>query len=224
MPPPINAQRDNALDAAIEYYLPGQGILSAGLFYKRIDDPIYTQTTAETDYQVVGQTIAQATVTRPMNATRSTIKGLELNAQSQFTFLPGFLSGFGIGANVTFIDGKAEGVFNRADKLPLFLQSKVVGTAQLFYERKSLSARVAYSYRSKYLAEVGPNASQDIYVDNFGQLDAQLSYRWTDNVTTFVEGANLTDAPLRRFTGISRQLNENQKYGPTFRGGVRVRF
>lgn len=41
--PDLKAYKALNADLGVEYYLPGQGLLSVGLFYKKIDNPIYTQ-------------------------------------------------------------------------------------------------------------------------------------------------------------------------------------
>ncbi len=222
--PDLKPFRARNFDASLEYYLPSQGVISVGLFYKDIDDPIYTQTLLLQNGVFAGQSFSGVSVVTPVNARSETIKGVEFNAQSQFTFLPGFLSGFGASLNFTYIDGSADGLPNRAGDVPLFLQSKRVGTAQIFYEKYGLTARVAYSYRSRYLDTLGADRTTDQYVDDNGQLDVRASYALTKNLIIFGEGINLNDAPWRRFIGDSHNLIERERYGLQVRGGVQFRY
>ena len=95
----------------------------------------------------------------------------------ELTFLPGPFDGLGVGVNATFIDSSIKGVPNRREDLPLVQQSKSVGTAQIFYEKHGLTARVAYSYRSKFLYTIGADANSDIYWDKHGQ--ANTNHKWS---------------------------------------------
>ena len=212
------------LDASAEYYLPGQGILSVGLFWKHIDNPIYSQSLAVADGSYAGQTFDEANVVQPLNVNKATVKGIEFNGQVQFTFLPSPLDGLGVSANYTRIGGHAEGLADRPGNIPLFLQSKHVGTAQLFYEKYGIAVRVAYTYRSGYLDTLGGTASTDQYTDSNGQLDVHASYQLTPNFTVFADGTNLNDAPWRRWIGDPSQLIERERYGYQVRGGVQVSF
>jgi len=212
------------VDLGAEYYLPGQGVLSIGLFFKHIDNPIYVQELHVSNRTYAGVLYPEADVSQPLNADDEIVKGVELNGQTQFTFLPGFWSGFGISANYTRVDGHAKAPGLRSGNIPLFFQSKNIGTVQLFYEKHGFAARIAYTYRSKYLDTLGDTRETDEYTDDNGQLDVHASYQVTPNVTVFADGTNLTDSPWRRFIGTKGQLVERERYSYSLRGGVQVHF
>ena len=222
--PDLKPLKATNFDASLEYYLPNQGVISVGLFYKDIDSPIYTQSLLRQSGTFAGQAFTGVSLVTPINARSEDVKGVEFNAQTQFTFLPGVLSGLGASINYTYIDGSADGLPNRPGDVPLFFQSKRVGTAQIFYEKYGFSARVAYSYRSRYLDTLGADATTDQYTDDNGQLDVRASYALTKNLIVFGEGINLNDAPWRRFIGDSHNLVERERYGYTVRGGVQFRY
>jgi TonB-dependent receptor len=212
------------LDAAIEYYLPNKGVISVGAFYKHLDDPIYSVGRTITGGSFAGQTFATALVTQPINVDKAEIYGVEFNVIYQFDFLPGPLAGLGVSANLTLVDGHGEGLASRAGQFPLFFQSKTVGNAQLTYEKYGITARVAYSYRSKYLDTLGTDATQDQYTDNNGQLDARIGYEVIPGAEVYVEGTNLTDTPWRRFIGVKSQLVERERYDASYRVGLQLKF
>lgn len=212
------------LDASVEYYLPSQGILSVGLFYKHIDNPIYTQVVRVTDGNYGGQSFPTADVSQPFNAKDEVVKGIELNAQVQFTFLPSPLDGFGASANYTHVSGHADAPEIRTGDVPLFFQSKNIANAQLSYEKYGFSARIAYSFRSHYLDLLGSDPRTDEYTDDHGELDVHASYQFSPAFTIFGDATNLTDAPWRRYIGTKNQLVERERYGPLFRVGVQIHF
>ena len=108
--------------------------------------------------------------------------------------------------------------------MPLFNQSRYVGTAQLFYEKYGLNLRLAYSYRSKYLDTLGASVLSDAYTGDLGQLDARGSYDLGDHMSVFVEAANLNDAPWRRYFGLPNQVYENERYGWSGKIGFQLKY
>ena len=219
------------LDASLEYYLPSQGVLSVGLFYKHIDNPIYVQGVTVLNGSFAGQTYANALVSQPFNADDETIQGVEVNAQAQLTFLPSPFDGFGVSANYTHVSGHANAPAVRPGDIPLFDQSHDIGNVQIFYEKYGFAARVAFSYRSAYLDTFGggdkpgvPGATQDQYTDANGQVDFHASYQVVKQATVFFDATNLTDAPWRRYIGTPSQLVERERYSFLLRGGVQVHF
>ena len=225
--PNLEALKSANFDAAIEYYLPGQGILSAAVFYKKIDHPIFsairTPTAAEQTLYGLG---AAAAVTQSVNADDAEIRGLELNAQAQLTFLPGPFDGLGVSANWTAVDAHATAtVLGRAGDVPLSLQSDYTGTAQLLYEKYGFTARIAWSWRSRYLLALGGSAAADQWVDDYASTDARIAYTFAGKAATvFIEGSNLTDEPYRIWVGDQRTVIENERYGPTWRAGLQLAF
>ncbi|WP_354287976.1 TonB-dependent receptor [Sphingomonas sp. UYEF23] len=184
-------------DLSAEYYLAGQGIVSIAGFYKHLDDPIFTVGTTQGG-TFGGTTFTRALVTQPVNGDSAKIYGVEANLQAQLTFLPGALSGFGVSGNFTYTDGSSRGVIGRAGSVRNLLQSKYIGTAQLYYEKYGLTGRLAYTYRSAYLDTLGASAATDQYTDENNSLDARIGYSPVKQFTVFVEASNLLDSPWRR--------------------------
>lgn len=213
-------------DLAAEFYLPGQGLFSVGLFYKRLDNPIYTLTVVNTSGTYAGQSFTAVDLITPVNLDKATIKGVEANLQKRFDFLPAPLDGFGIAANYTHVTGHSSGQVQGIARTsaPLFNQSRDSGTAQIFYEKYGIALRVAYTYRSKFLDTLGNNAAADQYTDHNGQLDVNASYQVTPQLIFFANATNLTDAPWRRFVGQKTQLVERERYDYTVRWGAQLHF
>ena len=210
-------------DLSAEYYLAGQGIVSIAGFYKHLDDPIFTVGTTQGG-TVGGTTFTRALVTQPVNGDSAKIYGVEANLQAQLTFLPGALSGFGVSGNFTYTDGSSRGVIGRAGSVRNLLQSKYIGTAQLYYEKYGLTGRLAYTYRSAYLDTLGTTAATDQYTDENNSLDARIGYSPVKQFTVFVEASNLLDSPWRRYQAVKTQLIENERYRQTFRIGVQLAY
>lgn len=221
--PDLKPYKAVAGDLSAEYYLSGQGILSVAAFYKHLDDPIFTAGFNQAG-TFGGVAFTNALVTQPLNARSAELYGVEANLQTQLQFLPSPLDGLGVSGNFTYTDGLASGVPNRADKVPNFLQSKYTGTAQIFYEKYGLTARLAYTYRSKYLDTLGGSKATDQYTDENNSLDARIGFSPVKAYTIFAEASNLLDSPWRRFQAVKTQLIENERYRQSYRVGVQLAF
>ncbi len=220
--PELDRLESTNLDFSIEYYLPSGGLVSAGVFHKDIDRPIYSRTESFEEIEFGGRFFAELERTRPENAESGEITGIELNYQQQFVALPSPWNGFGVGLNYTYSDSEAT-VFDRDEKLPFFLQPDHIGNAALYFERSGFEARLAWSYRSEYLDEVGGDLNEDIYVASHSQLDFKTSYAIGDSWTVFLEVINITDEPLRYLSGDGfGRLAENEVYGWNALLGVQV--
>lgn len=222
--PNLEPLRSTNFDVAFEYYIGEGGIFSVAAFYKEIEDPIYFANVTESG-TYAGQALVDAEVTRPVNASSATVQGLEFNAQYEFNFLPSPFDGLSAGASLTFVESEAEGIPGRAGEgLPLANQSDEVISAHVSYEKYGFSARVAYTYRSEYLLEPGEDAYTDVFVNDFHQWDARVSYAITQHATVFLEGSNLNDEPYRLYQGVRARLDESERYGWNARTGLQLRF
>jgi len=210
-------------DLAFEWYLEPAGLVSAGVFYKDIKNPIFTRIQTLEEVEFEGRFYSELAIEQPQNARSGEIIGVELGFQQQFSMLPGFLSGFGISISYTWTDSEAD-VFDRTEKVPFFLQSKHVGNAALFYETSGLELRLAYSYRSEYLDSLGDTAAQDLYVDTHGQLDFKASYQFSKALSAFFQVQNINDEPLRYFSGDRSRLAENEIYSWNMLAGMSLKF
>lgn len=222
--PGLKPYRAVNLDASIEYYPNQDSIFSVGVFWKHIDNPIYGFNDRQTNVTVAGVLYPVADIGQPINADDEVLSGVEANAQTQFTFLPGIFSGFGISANYTHVEGHATAAFVRPGNIPLGFQSKNIGNVQLFYEKYGFAARLAFNYRSSYLDTLGGSAAEDEYTDGNGQLDLHISYQIRPQITIFGDATNLTDAPWRRYIGDHQFLIERERYDTMLRGGVQIHF
>ncbi|MCD8481828.1 MAG: TonB-dependent receptor [Verrucomicrobia bacterium] len=202
--PDLKAVESSNLDLMFEYYLDHGGILSVGLFYKRLDGPIYRSImTNEADGVLV-------TVDSFFNAGKADLMGVELNYQTQFRFLPGVLSGLGMMFNATITRSDVDVPQRPGEKFSLFRQSDHIGNIALTYDRKKFDARLAFNWRSDYLLLLGTNPLNDSYEASFRKLDFQAGYRIRRGWKIMFDVTNITNEPQYQITGGVR--------GPTFYG------
>ncbi|WP_137679942.1 TonB-dependent receptor [Aurantiacibacter suaedae] len=225
--PDLEPYRAWNADAAIEFYLPGNGAFTFGMFYKSIDNFIVDQTTPESGSF---QGIEYDELTRAINGDTATVFGVEVGFSRSLDFLPAPLDGFLVQANYTFTDAKGT-VFTDGDAseprdITLPKASRNTGNLVLGYENGPLELRAAGTYRSKYLDELGGDASEDRYVDHHFQLDLSAKVEVIENVRLFAEWINVNNAKFFAYQNFdSRQrLLQFEEYGSTVKFGAKVNF
>ncbi|HEY8026894.1 MAG TPA: TonB-dependent receptor [Burkholderiaceae bacterium] len=206
--PNLQAITSRNVDAALEYYLSKSDYLFGTTFYKLVDGFVQTGTTP---YSYGGSIY---NVQTPVNGPEGTIKGLELGYQGFFTSLPGLLRGLGLQANFTYVDSSAPGVLI-GQKTQLENLSRDSYNLVGMYDLGDLSARLAYSYRGKYLAgsqnyyvvtssTAMPTIGQTpVYMEGYGLLDAYFSYAIGKHVKLAFEGNNLLRSVRQSYYGVT---------------------
>ena len=204
------------LDLMAESYFKSVGLVSAGVFYKQIDDFIYTQqlTDAATGFDLF----------QPINGGTANLTGFEVAVQRQLDFLPGALKGFGVYANYTYITSKATGVRNedgeeREVTLPGTAPHMI--NASLSYENKKFIARASLNYSHEYIDELGGNEFTDRYYDRQLFLDFNASYAFTPNLRFYAELNNITNQPLRYFQGDRTRTMQVEYYNMRLQAGLK---
>lgn len=225
--PNLKPYRAWNIDASAEWYFGNNSALTAGVFWKSIDDFIVT-VREDGEGEIFGVPYERADTF--VNGETAKIKGIELSFAQRFTFLPAPLDGFLLNANYTFTDAKGT-VFAGDDltdprSIPLPAAAKHTFNVVLGYEKGPVSLRAAGTYRDKYLDELGGAADEDRYVDQHFQLDLSAKFRVTRGVRLFADWVNVTDAPYfayQNFEGAKRLL-QYEKYSWTAKFGVSAAF
>ena len=225
--PNLKPYRAWNVDASAEWYFSNNSAITAGVFWKSIDDFIVTvrDDNAGTIY---GVPYVQADTF--VNGETAKVKGIELSYAQRFTFLPAPLDGLLLNANYTFTDAKGT-VFdgdNLTDPRRISLPSSARNTFNvvLGYEKGRVSLRAAGTYRDKYLDELGGAPDQDRYVDRHFQLDLSAKYKVAKGFRLFADWVNVTDAPYYAYQNYegAKRLLQYEKYSWTAKFGVSANF
>ncbi|HYP15804.1 MAG TPA: TonB-dependent receptor, partial [Opitutus sp.] len=211
-------------DASVEYYLPSLGVLSAAVFHKEIENFSY-EFEDPTPVVLNGESYDLTTFA---NGAEGSITGVELAYQQQLRMLPAPFDGFGVMANVTLLDSEAVYPTRPGEDVPFIGQSDYTGNVGLTYEKAGLFVRLALNFRSERLREdepLGGSMPEDLFVDDFHQLDLTLRYRVSERWEVFTEVLNLTDEPFRVFlksdNGQGPRLGQVERYDWSANFGVR---
>ncbi|MDF0543412.1 TonB-dependent receptor [Sphingobium sp. H39-3-25] len=228
--PLLKPTMSNNFDLSFEYYPRSGTSFHLAPFYKRLTNlPIFSLT--ERQVTVVftngrSETVSAAASDYVNSTKAATVRGFEVGGRIFLDMLPGWLSGFGFEGNYTYIKSKNPGDLYRdingvvRNDAPLVGLSKHNFNATLLYERQAISARVAYSWRSKYLQSTNSNGTNPtynynsapgvstatqialpIYGDNYGQLEAGVRFKVTENFSFGIQGTNLTNSTQHTLMG-----------------------
>lgn len=220
--PYLKPTQSKNIDASVEWYFAPVGSITVAAFWKQLTDVAYNST-ARLPFTNNGATF-DVLVTTPGNSDKkATVKGFEVGYQQFYDFLPKPLDGLGINANFSYIEssGVPQSTLSATDpdvaagrvttvdtsKLPLQGLSKYNANFALIYEKKKISARLAYNWRSDFLLTV-----RDVIIpyapimnEATGQLDGSFFYTVNDKMKIGVQGVNL----LNETTRTTQILNDN---------------
>ena len=233
--PNLDATYSYNFDFMAENYFKSIGLVSAGFFYKNLNDFIYTYsnnqyTTEDFAADFPGQSNPvpageEWTFIQSRNGDNVDVYGFEVAFQRQLDFLPGFLKHFGIYTNYTYTHSKAKGIAdedgNERTDVSLPGTAPHMFNASLSWENQRFSARASLNFASDYLDELGSDDFQDSYYDKQLFLDLNASYKITKNLRVFAEATNLTNQPLRYYQGVSAQVKQLEYYQARFNLGLK---
>ncbi|XBQ17671.1 MAG: TonB-dependent receptor [Oceanicaulis sp.] len=219
--PDLERQQAHNFDVAVEYYPNRDSVVSAGLFYKSIDNFIAAQ-------EFTGITVNGVAIDEGLsfvNIEEADLLGLELNYQQALTFLPGLLQHTVIGANYTYVDSEATLPGGREITLPL--QSEQVANLILGYDDGDLDLRAALSFRDEYIDVIDEGgAGIDRIIDAHMQFDFSAKYDVTENLRAYLDFKNINDEPfVAVFRDGGRTVNSQyETYGWQAQFGFRYTF
>jgi TonB-dependent receptor len=222
--PDLDATTSMNFDVMVERYFPGVGFMSAGAFYKDVNDFIFTYTRRNAADPVTGQTFSS--ITQPLNGGNAGLFGLEFAFQRQLDFLPGALSGLGLYTNYTFTDSSVEGLGiegRENEDLSLPGSARHTANVSLSYDYGRLGLRGSLNHASGFIdpGEIGDSPFFDRYYDGQTNVDLNGSFVVTPELRFFFEANNLTNQPLRYYQGIPERMMQEEFYDWRFTAGFK---
>jgi iron complex outermembrane receptor protein len=241
--PLLEPIRAKTADLSLEWYFAQGSLLSAAVFYKDIETYIQRITGLEPfrnlgvpDSVLAGSPSLPTqdfNVSRLQNTDGGPLKGVELNAQVQFTSLPGFLSNTGFLANYTRVESEIEYVLASSNGIPtvtttqdLVDLSRNTASGTLFYDDQVFSIRFTGSYRDKYIRSLPASAGSDIRANKANLfVDASSSWNVNDTLSLIFEVQNLTAERNTLYIDSQREDTLFQtEIGRTFTLGASLKF
>ena len=159
---------------------------------------------------------------RPVNNKDAQLYGFELAVQHFFGD-----TGFGLAANYTTVNGDIGFDDAGSPSVSQFALTGLSDTANLvlMYEKNDIQTRLAYNWRDEYLNSTSWGGSRSPeYVEAYAQLDFNISYQVTEELSVSFEGLNLTEENSRNHGRSERQVISLYDLGARYQLGARYTF
>ena len=228
--PDLDPYEATNYDLSYEYY--GENTsYSIGFFWKDISNAIYPVITAGTYNGIVFNELETY-----VNTDDSRVDGIELNIFHEFINLPEPLDGLFVQLNVTKTDGQSTlAVDSGSVTFPFRKLSEDVYNLSVGYDKGPFDIRLSLVSRSPYLDYLADEDSpaetqEDLNVDNIRytddhkQLDFNLKYDISDNLSIKFDINNIDDEPEYYYWGRPDRLSQYDVYGTTYSIGVRYKL
>ncbi len=248
----LKPQLSDQSDLTAEWYFEQGAILSAGAFWKTINDKTLSTPPHLVPFSSLGLPDTALgpifndpvtgkvppdlpiTLTTRYNGGKQKLSGLEFAYQQNFTSLPAPFDGLGALASYTRVNTDGEEWTSLAgQKFKVWTIPKNGYSLTGFYEKGSLSLRLSYSYKDKKIIDVGQSTNDlERWHSSDGFLDATFGYKITDYLEVRIDALNLNNAltydyfenPEGKF-GSGESRKDAAKYnGRTFMVGIRGSF
>lgn len=226
--PHLKPQRTTKFDGSLEFYFGRTGIFAIAPFYWKLSNLISSFQSQE----VIGNHEEPFTVKRPINAGTGFRRGVEVQGQTFFTFLPGILQNFGVSGNFTYVESRLnyprqDGVINLpVGNVPIAGTAPKSATVMGLFERNGLSGRFVWNWRDKFITAIRNPLRNSDYIVPFSWMEANVSYRFSSgalkNLSIGAQAQNLGASARRVFYGYPDQPNAVVYMARTY--GVNVRY
>jgi len=223
--PSLKPQFSDNYDLSAEYYSRNIGLVTVGLFRKNLVDFAFN-----TDTVVGGGSnngfdgLYEGYVLRTRtNGGWAKVDGLELNYQQQLTFLPGFMNGFGVYANATFLrtEGTYDGTVVLSD-LSGFV--KRTGNFGISYVKHGLTVRTSLNHVGLGLTSYNNDPAQRQYQEARNKVDLSLKYAYRPRLNVFVDVTNVFNEKTFVYQGVGYRPVTAAIYGTRLTSGIRGSF
>ena len=222
--PNLKPITSNNYDLSAEYYFKSVGLVSASLFYKRVNDYIVNHVT-----RGAYQSYTDAKVTRPVNAFDADLLGIELGYQRDFGFISPALKCVGFYGNYTYTHSNiVRSAFGNKDEQALPGSPEHMANASLYFDKAGLNIRLSYNFTSAFQDDEEYQEEKALrrYYDSVNYLDLNASYTWGKDIkyTFYVAATNLLNQPLRYYQGEKDRTMQVEYYGAKVQAGFKLNF
>ena len=255
--PDLEPYRANAYDLAAEWYFAQGSLLSVAVFYKDIKSFVQiVRQTGDFNQNPLGlpdsvalaacptgtpaaSCLASWQFNAPRNSPGGNLKGVEVNYQQPFSFLPAPFDSFGAVLNYTGVRSSIDYFVSAAGtetiNADLIQLSEDAFNATLYFENDRFGARISAAYRGPYLTTVPARnlippltGADDRFVEGTIEtlnIDFSSSFKLNDNVEFTLEALNLTDEYQDQFVdSIANRLSYYHHQGRQYLLGARFKF
>ncbi|MDH7603958.1 MAG: hypothetical protein QHH13_03575, partial [Melioribacter sp.] len=226
------------------------GLFTAGFFYKEIKNLIvpieyYTKDASKIHYRYKLTQADYTTINTWTNLDETSyVRGIELDWQTHFWYLPSFLKGLVFNINYTHINSVTRypyfksvatgtGVFKKYKYIDttrtgrLINQPNDILNLTIGYDIGDFSARLSFLYQDNVLRSAHPVYQElDSYTAAYYRWDftAYQKLPWLKGLQIYLNINNITNTPDRQFVSTLEKLSGVEYYGTTADLGIRYSF
>lgn len=246
--PGLDPYLSDNIDLSYEWYYSDSSFFSVAVFYKQIDDyittdvesdvildvngnplltpegrfvPVPLNTPATTVISQAGDPVANFDITRLLNSESRDVTGVELNIQHLFGD-----TGFGLQANVTFVDSDAEFDPNNFDEQAILIGLSDSANLVGFYETEKYSIRLAANYREEFLFALGQlrATNEPVFTEEYIQWDLSTSYNINETLSVSFEILNMFGEDVQQRGRFEEQFLFENTQDARYTLGLRAEF
>ncbi|MEM9885880.1 MAG: TonB-dependent receptor [Bacteroidota bacterium] len=215
------------------------GLFTIGAFAKRMTDVDFQRISRDIDPD--SATRGYQLITRENLETEVNVRGIEIDLQTQLSFLPKPFNGILVGGNMTLMESSTKFPFLKIipGEAPFFIptiqnsfregilpdQPQQVYNLNIGYEIKGFSARLSMISQGETLQFVGSRSELDGYFSGFTRWDLAMNQRINNATKIYFNLNNITNTPEVITLGENVSFPvEEEFFGWTMDLGFRVRF
>ncbi len=225
----LKPQKADNFDLSLEYYFEPIGLFSAGVFLKEVSSFIFQDRS-----QFVGSgpnngydgRFEGYNIVTSSNGGSARYRGFELNYQQQFSFLPGFWSGFGLNLNYTQLETKGDyGATSGIATTQVAGFRPKTGNVTINYRRGKFGVSLQTNWLGTYLATVSTNAASLEYEAPRTITTAKFTYAITNRTSLYFNWDNIFQEPeINRYRGYKDRVSNTNIVYSGIAAGIQGRF
>ena len=246
--PELRHAKAQNYDLFVTAYKSNWGLLSGGVFYKEVDNIFYPWRTNLFDQETAdafGWSDFKGYELRSyINSGASTVRGFEVDFQTNLRFLPKIFHGGVVSINYARLYSTTESFFltsetklilpfppvfettftNNVREVPLPSQAPHVLNVSVGYDYEKFSARVSGTFQGTQASGYSSNKDFDRFILGFWRWDASVKQRFRKHWSAFLNINNFTNQQDISFTRSESFLNTIETYGMTGTIGLQYRI
>jgi len=242
-------------DASLSIYRNKLGFFTVSAFYKEISGliwgvnfPLLPGQTILPELNIPNLTGVPRVGTSLNNEYLATVKGIELDWQTSFWYLPSFMKGLVLNVNFTVLESETKypQFFRRTVPIvprpqrPPFTRDVIVDTLRtgrmpdqpssianitIGYDYKGFSIRASYLYQSDILRSLATNPENDQFTQDYYRFDVSVKQQLPNRIQVFGNFNNLNNRADRNYqSSAGNYPTFIEYYGFTMDIGVRYQF
>ena len=215
--PNLKPMLANQVDLAYQWYFGKGSLLSAGVFFKKMQSYVKI---AQNQGTINGQ---NALISQSVNGTGGEVRGVELVYQQAFTNLPAPFNRLGIFSNYAYTTSNIT-ESNGGAPFPVDGLMKTNAGLTLWYEHNGFEARLAATYHSAFTRDPSWTAGQFIINGAETNLSFNLSQQITKNVQIHFGADNLTNQKLVYTDPNNAYIQQIREFGRRYNLGFSYRM